>query len=118
MNNKKCMDKLREIAQEPQPSIRREVAQEALNYSYDNLADFFHDLLHHGCISGMVGKLVYYYDTHAFFNNYYREIEDLRFEYEEQGIELKPTGDLMNWYAWFSFEETARKLAEELGIIS
>ena len=46
----------------------------------------------------------------------FSEIEDLRYEYEEQGIDLKPQGDLMNWYAWFSFEEVARKLASELGI--
>ena len=87
-------------------------------HSYENVSDFFHDLLQHGCISGMVSRLVYYHDTHRFFTTHYDEIETIRNEYQEQGVELKPQGDLMNWYAWLSFEETARKLAEELGIIS
>jgi len=29
---------------------------------------------------------------------------------------LKVNGDLKNWFAWLGFEETARTIAEELGI--
>ena len=118
MKNTKLIKKLKEIAEEPHASIRKEVAQEALNHSYENVADFFHDLIRYGCINGMVTKLIYYNDTHAFFNTYYYEIEGIRYECEQQGIELKPDGDLMNWYAWFAFEQTAQQLAQELDIIS
>ncbi len=63
----------------------------------------------------MISKLVWYTDTHVFFNKYYYEIEDLRYEYEDMlGEPLKPQHDLMNWYAWFAFEETARQIDDEL----
>ncbi len=119
MNNKELITTLREITEESKASIRKEVATEALNYDDESsIVNFFNDLMQYGCVSGMIGKLIYYHDTHTFYNTYYNEIEDLRHEYEEQGIELRPQGDLMNWYAWLAFEETARILAEELGIIS
>ena len=38
-------------------SIKSEVAKEALDY-YD-IKDFFSDLLNHGCVSGMIGSLIY-----------------------------------------------------------
>ena len=118
MKEKKLVQRLREIADETTPSLRREVAEEVFSNSYEKVADFFNDLLNYGCVSGMVGKLIYYHDTHSFFQTYYDEIDELRREFEEQGVNLKPQGDLMNWYAWFAFEETARAIAQELGIIS
>lgn len=78
---------------------------------------FFSDLLQYGCISGMVRDLIYYKDTHAFYDWYYEDIEELRYEWEEQtGESLVPRGDLKNWFAWFAFEETAYRIAQELGI--
>ena len=93
------------------------MAQEALDAldNYDDIKDWFSDLLQNGCVSGMISGLVYYHDTHEFYDNYYDDIENLRCEYEEMtGETLKPDNDLKNWYAWFAFEETARKLADEL----
>ena len=116
MREKKLRAKLKTIAENDGISIRKEVAREALSYS-GGIVSFFSDLLHHGCISGMVSSLVYYYDTHVFFTKHYCEIEELRDEYEEEtGGALRVNGDLMNFYAWFAFEEVARKLACELGI--
>jgi len=98
--------------------IRAEVAREALERwdDYDgDIEGWFNDLLSHGCSSGMVGSMIYYCDTHNFYDKYYDEIEDLRYEYEESfGCPLQPEGDLKNWFAWFAFEETARRLADEL----
>ena len=97
--------------------LKAYVSQYALDEleNYDNIEDWFSDLLQHGCSSGMVGGLIYYSDTHKFYDDYYEDIEDLRNEYEEMlGETLKPEYDLKNWYAWFGFEETARKLADEL----
>ncbi len=117
MNNEQLKNKLEEITNESGHSIRKEVAQEALDYTSENIADFFSDLLEYGCVSGMISILVYYADTHAFFNKHYAEIEELRYEQEEMlGHALTPNGDLMNWYTWFAFEETAQLLANELGL--
>lgn len=111
--------KLLEIKNEKRSSIKKEVAREALSYGNDEPITFFSDLLQHGCISGMVSSLIYYRDTHSFYLRFYDQIEELRINMEESlGDSLKPSGDLMNWYSWFAFEETARLLAEELEIFN
>jgi len=62
----------------------------------------------------MVGKLIYYKDTHAFYDKYYAEIEVLREEYEELiGEPLNIKNDLKNFLAWFAFEQVAYQLANE-----
>lgn len=104
------------MASEPN-SIRAFVAKEALEYGSDDIRTFFSYLLIHGCVSGMISSLIYFSKTHAFFDTYYDEIEDLRVEYEEMtGEPLRIESDLKNTLAWFAFEETARKMSEELGI--
>lgn len=118
MKTKKLRKKITEIADENGDSIRKEVAKEALAYNKRGYAPFFRDLLSYGCISGVVSSLIYYRDTHAFFIKYYNEIEQLRDQYEQEtGEPIKVKGDLMNFYAWFSFEAVAYKLAQDLGII-
>ena len=64
----------------------------------------------------MVGSLIYYKDTHEFFERHYDEIEEIRAELDEQGLELKiPShSDLKNFLAWLGFEEKARELYDEL----
>jgi len=57
------------------------VAQEAL--ATENARGFFVDLSQYGCMSGMVGSLIYYRDTHKFFDTHYAEIEDLRDEWQD-----------------------------------
>ena len=93
-------------------SLQAAVAREALDYH--DIADFFSDLLQHGCASGMVSSLIYYADTHAFFDKNYAAIEDLRYEVEDNlGDLLQIKGDLKNFMAWFAFEETAYQMALE-----
>jgi hypothetical protein len=93
-------------------TIRSTVAQEAIDHG--EIECFFRDLYNHGCVCGMIPSLVYYSDTHNFFDTHYYEIEELRLEYEENIIELLKTGyDLKNLLAWFAFEEIARNIAEE-----
>ena len=107
--------RLRGIINDAPYSLKAAVSREAL-YSGD-IACFFSDLLQHGCQSGMVGSLIYYSDTHQFYDTYYHEIEELRHHLEQEtGQALQPQGDLKNWYAWLGFEETARLLADELNI--
>jgi len=104
---------LQQIINNDPNSIKAEVAKEAL--CYDDPRTFFTDLLQFGCVSGWVGSLIYYVDTHAFYDRYYDEIETLREDYEDSiGEPLRIKGDLKNFFAWFSYEETAYQLACEL----
>ncbi len=112
-------NKLQKIIKNEKGTIRYEVAQDCLNDTEDSysIKDWFNDLLSHGCQSGMIGHLIYYDDTHKFYDKYYDEIEEIRQELEDSlGQALNPEGDLKNWYAWLGYEETARKIAEELGL--
>ena len=102
------------IAEKPN-TITAAVATEALNYHCPKA--FFTDLLNHGCVSGMVGTLIYYVDTHSFFDKHYGEIETLREDYEDNiGEVLAIKGDLKNFMAWFAFEEVAFRIASDKGI--
>lgn len=91
------------------------MAQEALES--EDYECFFSDLSRFGCVSGMVGFLCWYTDTHAFFERHYDEIEELREEMEDQGIPISLGGrDLKNTLAWFGFEEVAYRMMEEMGL--
>jgi hypothetical protein len=112
----KLKKSLRKIIKQEPASIKAFVAEEALEN--DNIRHFFNDLSNHGCVSGMVSSLIYYRQTHSFFDTYYEQIETLRLHYEEEtGGQIGLGNDLKNTLAWFAFEETAYQLASELQII-
>ncbi len=98
------------LASDPKLStIRAFVAREALNS--DNPTAFFNDLADHGCICGMVSGLIYYTNTHQFYDYYYYEIDEIRESYEEDlGMAPHIYGDLKNSFAWFAFEHVAHGL--------
>ena len=55
--------------------------------------------------------MIRYRDTHKFYDKFYDEIEEIRFELQEQGI-LENNfidSDLKNYFAWLSFEHVAYK---------
>lgn len=113
ISNRRLVSELQNIVKNDPDSIRGAVAQEALDH--DNAKLFFTDLSHHGCVSGMIGSLIYYHDTHKFYDNYYAEIEEIRKEYQDSiGEPIKISGDLKNFLAWFAFEETAYQLTNDL----
>lgn len=64
----------------------------------------------------MVGSLIYYQDTHEFYEKHYNEIEEIRDELVEQGMEicLPSQSDLKNFFAWLSFEERAREIYDSM----
>lgn len=77
----------------------------------------FNDLIRYGTSNGSIVMLVYYADTHAFFNEHYNEIEELRKEWEEStGETIKIKGDLKDFFARFGYETVAYNLASELEI--
>ena len=86
------------------------------------------DLLAHGCESGMVGELIYYSDTYAFYEQHCKEINALLAEMLDNtgckspaelfGTKWDSADPLaldiqnQNLLAWFGFEEAARQLQE------
>lgn len=106
--------RLLELLEKNHWNISEAVIKEAMDYHSPK--EFFEDLLQHGCESWMVWSLIYYKDTHEFFEKHYDEIEELRAELEEQWIELNipSDSDLKNFLSWLSFEEKARKIYDEL----
>ena len=92
----------------------------------DGVEDFMSDLMEYGCISGMVGQLCYYVDTIAWYKRHKQEIgallgelvddtgmsiEDLLSDWDKVDPLATDTHN-QNLLAWFSFEETARRLYE------
>lgn len=85
----------------------------------DYINSYMTDVLEHGCISGCVGSLIYYKDTRAFYDRFYNEIEDLRYNMSQDiGEDINPPSDQdsKNWLAWFGYEKTMRELVSEVGI--
>jgi hypothetical protein len=114
ISEKKLNKHLQKILDENPNTIKACVIQEA--FDYHNTKGFFEELSQYGCISGMVSSLVYYSDTEAFFDNYYHEIMELKEDYEESiGEAMKLPYNLKNHLAWFSFEQTAYQLVNEIG---
>ena len=106
-------NKLRDIIEAKPNTLKAAVAQIAIKEDDPEL--FLGDVLAHGCISGVVGSMIYHCDTHAFYDRHYDEIEELRLDWEDetgQPIEIK--GDLKNFLAWFAFEHAAFMLIHEL----
>lgn len=111
-----------------QNSVERWVARWANSHvsNYDDgAAGALKDLLYGGCSSGMVGALIYTRDIEAFYRRHLRDVEAIVEELEESmGEPLrndeKRNGHLDNvtFRTWVAVEETARKLADELGIES
>lgn len=111
------MQNLDSIIEREPDSLRSAVARIIREDSDDDPARYLADLSQHGYISGMVGPLIYYTDTHAFFDRHYDEIERLREEIEDTlGEPLTLSGDLKNALAWFAFEQTALAIADEIGV--
>jgi hypothetical protein len=120
---------------QPETALERNVARWANAHAanYDNgLEGVFSDLFYGGCQSGMVGHLIYYKDTIAFYRKHRREIESLLKDLMSDLGEKSPAalfGDKwddddpfardtqnQNLLAWFGFEEAARRLCDRAEI--
>lgn len=96
--------------------IAAAVVQEALKDTEISTVEWLSRLIEHGCVTGWDGSLIYYADTHEFFDEHYDEIEELREAWIDQtGQDLHIEGDLKNYLAWFGFEQTAWNIMQEAG---
>lgn len=115
MENIEITKKINEYLEENESDIALKVVEESR--TYEDIECFFNDLLHYGCISWMIWSLVRYTDTHKFFDDNYYEIEEMRFELQEEWcLNILPDWDYKNYFAWLAFEETARKIADYIGM--
>lgn len=125
---KLTLQNIKDIKKETNNSLIKRVCNYVIDewHDYDNKNSIFTDVLHYGCQSGIVGDLIYYSDTVAFYKRYKEEINELLYTLmEETGIyapsdlfqDKWDNEDLLgndaynqNLLAWFGFEETLRNI--------
>ena len=98
--------------------LEKDIAQELLDRGSDEeIKSYVSDVMNHGCVSGTVSSLIYYADTKAFYVKHMDDIQELYEETTESlGEPLRIGTPMSNWFAWFGYEETTRKIADELNI--
>lgn len=122
------LEKINELKAGTQDELKKEVLDYIIDIwdDYDNKNAIFEDVLNHGCESGIVGSLIYYNDTTAFYEKHKESINNLLYEIlSEMGTSnlLDLFGDKwdtsdplaiqtenQNLLAWFGFEETLRNI--------
>jgi hypothetical protein len=118
-------------------SLTRAVVNIIIEHDYlsDYDGDFEHfvsQLLQHGCVSGMIGSLIYFSDTVKFYEENKSEIAALLYDtlqsygsgnpayvfgYKWETYDPLALEDSnQNLLAWFGFEETVRRIADDFGI--
>jgi hypothetical protein len=90
-------------------TIECAVATWLLDYTVP--AERLDKLFEYGCKEGIVPELTYYHQTYAFFEQHYRQIMDLYFEYN---LTVPAQTDVKNYLAWKSFELVARIMYNSL----
>lgn len=90
------------------------VANDALDN--EDPVQYLKEVSEHGCVSGVCTGLIYYSDTHEFYQTYSQECDDVLSEYEDMtGEAFAFKGqDVQNTLAWMAYEERARQLYDEL----
>jgi len=125
---KLTLQNIKNLKQESNNALTRKVCNYVIErwQDYDNKNSIFTDVLRYGCQSGIVGELIYYSDTCAFYKRYKEEINNLLYELMNGTGLYSPTelfGDKwdsedslvtdctnQNLLAWFGFEETLRNI--------
>lgn len=99
---------------------------------YNSIIDYMKEICTYGCSSGIVGELIYYKDTLAFYAKYKNEINTMLQETMQDmgsyslkdifGKNFDDTDPLLvethnqNLLAWFAMEETTRQLLYKLDV--
>ena len=127
----KMKKELMEIKKEGNALVKK-VVNVILDQDPNYQEGFIGDVINHGCSSGIVGELIYYSDTTAFYSKYKREIISLLKEtmsdfgykspaelftknWDDEDPLVEDTHN-QNLLAWFAFEETCRMIANRLEI--
>ena len=125
---KLTLKNLREIKRKTDNELTKRVCDYVIDEwnDYNDKKHIFTDVLYHGCQSGMVGFLIWYSDTTAFYKKYIEEINTLLYNVqsstglygmkdlfgkkwdEEDPLAIEDYNQ--NLLAWFGFEETLRNI--------
>lgn len=108
---------LMEISDRSENNLEKWVIKNILNESY--VREFMINVYISGGESGCISGLVTYRETHAFFDEYYEEIMDVRGELSmqmDQSIDPPIGEDLKNWFAWWAYQKIVEELIEALDI--
>ena len=125
---KLTLNNIRQIKRDAENKLTKRVCDYVINEwsDYDDKKHIFTDVLYHGCQSGMVGFLIWYSDTTAFYKKYQEEINELLYDVqastglygmkdlfgkrwdEEDPLAIEDYNQ--NLLAWFGFEETLRNI--------
>ena len=128
---KLTLKSIKEIKRNTENKLTKRVCDYVIDEwsSYDDKKHIFTDVLYHGCQSGMVGFLIWYSDTTAFYKKYKEEINELLYDVqastglygmkdlfgkkwdEEDPLAIEDFNQ--NLLAWFGFEETLRNIGLE-----
>lgn len=111
MTNKKFRDLLKKSTSPLEKYVLEDALQE------DNAKEYLESVLEHGCVSGMVSSLIYYNNTKEFYIKYMEEIEEIIQDIQDNaGYNVLENAKfpLYNWLAWLGYEETARKIIDNL----
>jgi len=122
------MKKLKGAKTPLEKKVQSIVSQETKDSYSGDIEAYLGDLFRNGCISGMVNCLIYYADTLKWYKTYIEDINQLLVDTGASNMSsifgkgwdkedpLCLDTQNQNLLAWFSFEETARTLAERSGI--
>lgn len=126
---KLTLKNIRELKRDNENKLFKRACDYVINEwsDYSDKKYIFTDVLYHGCQSGVVGFLIYYSDTVAFYKRYQSEINELLQEYMDSigiysmkelfGDKWEADDPLalyqynQNLLAWFGFEESLRNIA-------
>jgi len=126
----KMVKELKKLLKESNNELEKYCINDLLEHeTEEEITSYINDLLQHGCVSGMVGALIYYNDTVKFYKQYNSEINELLYEtLQETGLSINELfGDKFysddplvidqmnqNLLAWFGYEEMIRKIGYKL----
>jgi hypothetical protein len=125
---KLSLQKIKALKENTDNKLTKKVYNYVISHwqDYDDKKNIFTDVLNYGCQSGIVGELIYYSDTMAFYKKYKDEINELLSNYmndcgiydfkqlfrdkwdDEDPLANETTNQ--NLLAWFGFEEALRNI--------
>ena len=82
----------------------------------EEIRSFFTFLRTKGCVTGLVRDLIYYHETHAFYDHFFEDIKSFRNDMEALGVVFCPIDDHKNWYSWHVFEKVGHIVEFEIGL--
>ena len=130
MENKKFTKKTLLEMNSTATGLKKAVIEHVLDKweDYTNKRYILSEIVEHGCVSGIVGELIYYKDTLAFYEKHKEEINKLLYEvledigeynlkaifkdFDEQDP-LCIEAHNQNLLSWFGFEETVCRIYNE-----